>query len=462
MHKKRILAILFILIGVIFVFGSCNKDKAGEEEKKGRQENQEIDLAALEAVIDGFDGEIFSNRDITANGAFGGYEKLESNNTIYCGDTGNIIWWDDYHICYYRLNHRDEKIKICQNEICRNNTEGECFHVLAYNVVYSNGFIYFVSYGGEYNGVIICRYNIDTYEYEKLMEFPGVTECEIALNGRYLYARIYSWANGLVYYRSHFKVDLSVVRIDLSEETAVVIYSDYKNPNDVEKIGNPEEFIFMWENIVMPVVNYAPDQITEYKEGMPQEFENMPKIFGSSINICDMDMYGTKTLIKFDGEEVIRNLYTYENDIYFLSYKGLSRVNMDAYNKYIFDPNGYSEDAAAPMLDTKQREVLNRNIINFSIDGDFLYYNLLGEAGKMSTVYRVKLDYTRELDFKTAVVVYTQEDGRDFTNWKVYKDYLYARIVIMSESGRGSTVQHFRQKINSSDEPYIFYEVKTY
>jgi len=359
---------------------------------------------------------------------------------IYYHGDGSVIWRDWKNGGLYKLNSRGEKTKICPDEECREDIDGECDHLhIGGNFIYSNGYLYFPYGGSGYKtaGAFVYRFNLDICEYEKLIEFQGVSECELALNGRYLYAEVYNWdyttygVDAVMY-----KADLNIIRIDLSQEAAVVLYSDMTAPENADKISGAGDFLFADYRIIMPVNNWSLGFIAKGEQ----------KLYGSMINICDIDMYDIATLIEFGDEETIRDLCIYENDIYFMSEKGLSRVSMDMYDYSYGLFAGEQKEKDSPLLDINAREIVSKDVDHFSIDGDFLYYTLKDE----STIYRLKLDYTRELVFETAVDIYTPETGEYIKEWKVYNEYLYI-----------STWNFvcYRQKLNSNSEPYIFYEL---
>jgi len=396
--------LLFILFISIFFISSCESrfvEFPFDQDYK--------DWSGLESVIKNFDGELFGDRNITVDGYFAGFEKLGVfDDMLYCNDDGSIIWVDRNNGSLYRLRNTGQKEKICPDENCRNNIDGECSHLQIYNYIYCNGFLYFTYGGYDYvdvqvykgffkyetkqkiisKGVFVYRYDIDKYKYEKLMGFQGVEECELVLNGRYLYAQTYTWESSRVTNPpTEYKADFAITRIDLYQENAVVVYSDMMNPDDFDKIGDAKDFKFISDKIIMPV--------------------------NGSINICNIDMRNIITLIELE-EETIRNLYIYGDDIYFMSDKGLSRVNMDVYNRYDFTEQQKSDEKIV-LLDSNKREILNANIGNFCIDEDFLYYTLfeekvvggiinanglyddLIEKHSFNTLYRIKLDYSRDI-----------------------------------------------------------------
>jgi len=427
---KRILFI-FILITAIFILCSCESNFV-----EYPYDQKFDDGTGLEPVIKGFTGELFGDRNITVDGLFSGSEKLDIvSNMIYCNDDGSIIWWDGENGSLYRLNNKNEKSKICSDEDCRNNIDGPCTHFAMFDCLYANGWLYY-TYGGYdsvdvevntfYNkyetrqkiiseGAFIYRYNIDAHELEKLIEFQGVKQCELALNGRYLYAQTYTWAYSAVT-EDYYKADFGITRIDLYQENAVVVYSDIMNRDDFDKICDPAGFMFTGDKIIMPV------------NGM--------------INICNAEMQNIKTLIEFE-KEYIRDLYFYGDDLYFITNKGLCRVSMEIYSKYNFADG---QDDKTVLLNANKREILNKDIKDFCIDGDFLYYTLNGNT----KLYRIKLDYSRELEFNSAVAIYPT--WVQFNRWKVFDGYLYSTMQIVNSAWR------CRIKLLSDQEPYYFYK----
>jgi len=356
------------------------------------------------------------------------------------------LWFDKNNGNLYRLDFNGQKEKICPEEACRNKINDACNHMQIYNCIYSDGYLYF-TYGGydttevevkvfynEYEtrqktiaeGVFIYRYDIENYKVEKLIEFQGITVCELAMNGRYLYAMTYTWTAdplSTASNPSYIKTDFNITRIDLFNENAVIVYSDLMNRDDFEKLSDPREFKFIDEKIIMPVNKSS-----------------------SSINICTIDMHNIKTLIEFNELENISNLYLYETDIYFLSNKGLSRVSIERYNQYLKEFALNPQDDQTALLDPGKREILNADINNFCIDENFLYYTLSGGEN----LYRIKLDYSRAIYFNDSVEVYKSEPGEYLSwGWKVYKGYLYVN------SGMNFS---FRQKLLSEQERYVFYK----
>ena len=464
---KRVVLVLF---AVILVLTSCRSNFV-------EYPFDEIydDWSGMEAVIKDFTGEFFGGGDITVNGLFTGCKRLNIiGDMIHCKDDGMTIWYDRTNGSLYRLyfnGQTEQKEKICPYEDCRNNMDGECFHISFYNCMYSDGILYFI-YSGQntidveveywYNkremrkkvvsqGVFIYRYDIYNDTLEKLIEFQDITECEMALNGRYMYVQTYALtqsANSSGANPSYIKTDFVITRIDLLDENAVILYSDMANRDDFEKISEMKDFKFMNNKIVMPV--------------------NDTNTFGKNkgiINICNMDIKNIAALIELE-DEIIKYLYLYENDIYFLtekwtddSYKQyLSRVSTESYDRYIkeYIVNPETDKNKKAVLDSNKREILSENISSFCIDENFLYYTITGEI----PLYRIKLDYSRELDFYNTFAIYTPKNGEYFNHWdwEVSGNYFYATLNTENDNNSNYTGWRYRIKLNSEQKPYWFYK----
>ena len=290
----------------------------------------ELDLKPL---ITDFRGELFGERDVTASGSYTGFKSLDSfGELIYCNDDGTIMWFDYEKESLYRLNSLNQKTKICPQEGCRNDIEDICGHVPIYQLVFSDGFLYFtVSRFTE--TVYVYRYNIDNHEYEKLMEFHGVNFGNLALNGRYLYVQTCNYErhiSGIM--RPDNRVDLTITRIDLFTETAVVIYSNFSNPDDLDMIGELCDWRCVDNRIIMPKIveeQIWVDNDTGWK---------LLQIY-STINITTIDMRNIETLIEMEEEKIMLfvfggNLELYDNEIYFSTFdNGFGSEQEDSFRK---------------------------------------------------------------------------------------------------------------------------------
>ena len=426
--------ILFILI---FVLAVCSCADTNEQTERAEpdadirfDDNRFLNLVP---VIDGFHGELFSDADnITAGGYYSGFERLDRfGSMIYCNDDGAVIW-SDVNGTVFRLSPQGEKEKICPAQECRNEPYNKCAHIHLYNSVYSNGFLYFTV--SDFNSAVY-RYNVENYELAKLIEFKNLQFCNLALNGRYLYIQTYNWAPTDVYvseYHLKQKIDYTVTKIDLFTETAAVIYSDLLNLNDFEKIGELKDWRFIDSRIVMPKIDE--EKIWDI-DVHPARWQILR--VGSSINTATLDMNNFETPLEMETERILfdfgGDLKIYDGEIYFAAAEsGLNRV----------DPV------------TGSREILNLHIRQFDIDGDFLYY--INDDD--SALYRVLLDYTREINFNTTVEVYSEYN---LFNWRVYGGYLYADLMEALEVAEGmynnNSTGRYRIKLNSQEKPFLFY-----
>ena len=381
-------------------------------------------LINLEAVITKFDGELFGDANITAG--YTGFERLNVlgvTGIIHCNDNDTIIWRDYNKEAIYRLTHKGEKEKICPLEQCRNALEVECGHMPNSELAYSDGVLYFAR-GGTYreNNICVFEYDIDKHEYRKLINFQGVQLGVFALNGRYLYVETYNDEPPITGFRiPDNRVDFSITRIDLFTETAVVVYADLKNPDNLDKIGELINWRFIDNKIIMPKIDKEQIFNNETRGWITLKTTSM-------INITTVDMRSFETLLEMESENILfgfgGDAKLYDGEIYFSTLEsGLSRVN----------------------IETGKREIIHENIESFSIEDNFLYYSI------DNTLYRIKLDYTRELNFDDAVAVYTPETNYYLNSWKVYNECIYAELAGEDNSG------YCRIKIRSQEEPYFLY-----
>lgn len=431
--------LLFILI-FILLFSSCMSEQTEQQYESNIESDEQLNYwTGLEPVINGFHGELFGDTNITADGYYTGYEKLSSfGYMIYCNDNGAIIWRDDEKNAIYRLDSRNRKEKICPHKDCRNDIESACEHVPIYELIYSNGVLYFTV--NEATGVFVYRYDIEKHEIEKLMKIQGVSSSALALNGRYLYALTYNWDPTEMYIAEYYfkqKYEFTITRIDLFTENATVIYSDLTSPDDFDKIGELKDWRFVDNWIITPKINE--EKIWD-KEVFPARWKILR--IGSSINITTFDMNNFETLLEMEEEKIMLgfggDLQLYNGEIYFTTDEsGLSRID----------------------IETDKREILNSSIMNFDIDEDFLYYMINNDG-----IYRIKLDYTRELNFLEAVAVYpyTPEEGYYLDNWQVHGGYLYAdwrpKFEIWQTGVELSKVGRYKIKIHAQEEPHFLYK----
>ena len=382
-------------------------------------------LFSLEPLIDGFHGELFGDRDITAGGYFTGFERLDwFGAMIYANDDSSIIWRDrDGDI--FRLDSRGSREQIGGADLGGN--------IIAEPLVYSNGYLYFAR--GNPGGVYVFRYDIGGGGFAKIKGFRGVEIAELALAGRYLYVQAYNMqphVSGVR--RPDDRVDIIIARIDLYTLTAVVVYSHEASPEDFDRIGALHDLKFIDNRLIMPV--RIQEKVWD-AEINPPDWRILRT--GTAINITTVDMRNFETLIEIENEMIWSGIELYDGYIFFTTGEsGLSRVNMN----------------------TGEREVLHGRAMDFSIDGDFLYYRTWDEWGR---IYRVLLDYTHEINFDTAVLVYSADGGYEVSGWSVHRGYLYASLrtewEFRNEHGRLPGEGKYRIRLFSENEPFLFYEI---
>ena len=233
------------------------------------------------------------------------------------------------------------------------------------------------------------------------------------------------------------RVDFTVTRIDLEVMSAVVVYSDLTNPDDFDKIGETADWQFSGNKIIMPKLNEEKFWDTETE---PANWRVLKR--SAAVNICTLDMRNYDTMAEIDNERIWLNiLYLYDGDIYCATgEKGLSRIDTE----------------------TGKREFINGGILYFCIDGDFLYYTNPSNGA----LYRVLLDYTRVINFDTAVEVYAADANYSLENWKVHNGNLYADIRTVFGVGRKwdegelPDAGRYKIKLDSQEQPYLFYKYK--
>jgi hypothetical protein len=244
---------------------------------------------------------------------------------------------------------------------------------------------------------------------DKLIEFEMGDENayihQIFTYGRYLYA-VVSAKTDISRFGEMIEeiTQLTVVRIDLEEENACVLYSDNKNMDDRDKI----------ENLI-----YNKNHILCSADGV--------------IYICDPDMRIFQQLTT-DGYGNIRHLDINDRDIYVSAgdtlYGFLYNIEYKSYGL----------------------KMILGNINDFCVDDGFLYYTLHDKNG----IYKVKLDTGLDrmpyMDyFINSTVVYTSESGYSIKEWNVRNDYIYT---LLYSADSYTTLS--RVKANSNSVFYIF------
>ena len=431
--KKVIIPVIIIgLFAVILNYVLLNKDIFYKPNPDDFDTYLEY-CDAMNPAIRKYDGDIYS--DIYGSSAggnfFAGCEILAGNNIIYCNDDDTVIYFDDEKDSVMRLGYGDKSERLCIYEDCRNNLNENCGHMPNFLIkgCYTNNVLYGVrSYtfidkkGRTISNSYIIRYGTESNLLDKLIEFEMGDESshihKMFANGRYLYAVV----------SADDMTQLTVVRINLVNQDACIVYADEKDANDRDKI---EELIYYRNNIYCSVPS------------KPVKMTSMP--VGGSIYSCSSDM------TRFNLIEPDLGCYAVYKDGDLIGYKAYTARQIDVYGDYMY----YSSDNGAFYrcnMKLDRKEMLHYNIQNFYINDDMLYYNTYGD-----TIYRLKLDdyYTDSeneityIDFANSTEVYKPEPGCTLDSWSIKDDYIYA--VLSFNENKNLT----RIKINSNSEPYI-------
>jgi hypothetical protein len=240
--------------------------------------------------------------------------------------------------------------------------------------------------------------------------------------------------------------DWQIVRIDIEEENAVVIYSSDKNAPNINRLLNGMLYL-TGDRFLSPTAN--------------------------TIYRLDLDLQSSSVFLEMDINLTIiaYSLCMYNDDIYYLCNFAGNDWNdrkLYKYNKKMNEP-----------------ELLVDGIHEIYISGDYLYYTLYEPYGAYSynavdldkdndeylsgnivpeifyngnAIYRVKLDYGY-FDFREKVEVYRPEKGYYLGEWKVHDNYIYTTLYT---DGDFEYIKYYenlvRVKVNSSSPSNIFYK----
>ena len=439
---------IFILFIVILLLSSCsNKGNKTNYEYINNPptdpENMEEYYRNLKPIINEYTGEKFViGGDITIGGYYKGYERL-GQDIIYCNDENSVIWNDRSMGMLKKTNASNKTEKLCIFRECRDNLDIACRHV-SYSTpfYYSNGIIYSWAYCLDEDFFIInktCIYSYDIYSnsIDKLIEFENSYPYNIEIFGRYIYVWLADVEVGS---------DWQIIRIDIEQENAVVIYSSDENVNIVSGIRH--KLYLTGDRFLSPV--------------------------GNNISRVDLDFQSSSVLLEMDINLTIIPYFLcmYNDDIYYLCND--AAVN-DWNNKKLYKYN--------PKMD--KPELLADDIYDINISGDFLYYTLYEpyEAYRYNAVaydedydeylsgnivpetlyngnaiYRIKLDYGY-FNFREKVEIYRPEKGYYIGEWKVHNDYIYTTLYT---DGDFEYIKYYenlvRVKVNSSSPSNVFYK----
>jgi len=400
--SKKIILIYLALLPVAFIYLYITNVKISETN-------------SIKALIQGYDGSLFANPDITFDGTYISGKNLAGNNILVCSDYQLVIYYDSEKESLMYLHESMGQIrKLCIYEKCEKNYSGHCGHVPNFvnDGCFSDCYLYkAVNLYGAQNSYIV-RYNVILNRIEKIFEFDLYDETvyiqKLLIHGRYLYAML------LVGEKEY----LDVVRIDLEEENACILYSDNKDATNKNKI---EGMSLFYENYIICVTL---DQI--YK--------------------CDLDLKNFDRLTAADNVG-----------------------QLDIYGGYIYYSDTESKKLYRCNIKSKTKELLLENAFRFYIDGDFIYYTLCGlyetkdalgilissELYKSEIIYRTKLE-SEYLDFYNKVEVYKPEQGYYLGEWGVKNEYIYT-LIYFENSNMLSRIN-----VNSNSKPYLFWKKSSF
>jgi outer membrane protein assembly factor BamB len=394
---------------------------------------------SMRPVIKNYKGDIYD-----ATGDYTGCEYLLARNLIYCNDNDSVIYFDSEKDAVIRLNSNGKAERLCIYEDCRNNPDELCGHMINFvsDGCYSDGVLYGAqSYpyvdkkGRELLKSYVLRYDIDKNTMDKLIEFEMGDESAYIHNmficNGYLYA-IYSAKTEVLRLGEIVEeiTQLTVARINLEKENACIVYADNINAGDREKIEN---------------LMYNKNMLLSMEDG--------------NIYNCNADFTKFTELSSF-GYGNVRHFDSYDGDLYYAA--------SDRFYGYIHNGDKKAYMTAMLFGDMNTFKKDGKYILDFCIDGDFLYYtlreiyNIVRDGGAIvsydiyddNIIYRAKLDNEleiKQIDFKNAVLFHRVNQKYYINEWVVKNGYIYTL-----NYNNGNAILS-RVKDNSISEPYVFW-----
>jgi hypothetical protein len=390
-------ACILVFAGLVSGFAIYAKINSGKNTMANPDdfENHIERCSAMNPAIKDYRGDSYANYDITKSGYYTGSENILAGNAIYCGDDSSVIYFDGETDSLVRLGLNDISERLCVYEDCRNDLEKSCGHMPNFvsGGTYSDGVLYGIQAypsadkkGREVLKSYIIRYDIVFGAMDKLIEFEMGDEDahihRIFTCGRYLYAVVSAKTTVAVYGEMVEEMtQLTVVRVDLEEENACVLYSDNIDMGNRDKIEN---------------LASNKNQILVSADGV--------------LYLCDPDLRFFWPL--FMGEYgIIRHIDTNERDIYVLA--------GDTVYGFLYDAKEKKYSARAAL----------GNVNNFCVESGFLYYTPNGK----NTIFRVELDTDLErmphMDYLLRSIAANAPE-KDYSDgeWIIRNGYIYTLL----------------------------------
>lgn len=455
---KRLLYLISSAV-IIFTLNSCQNNKNQSEYYGEKWFSEPIIFGNIfyddaEPLINGFNGEKFASRNITADGYYTGYTTLRSRmaniygresfgeaaDIIYCEDDGSIIWRNLYGNFYQngivRMKKDGEVERLCVVEECRANLNAHCTHMNGFyqNMSYSDGILYLAVHNDHYDESsdryidphsYILMYDIQAHKIQKLIDDSGEDKAIgfglMNMNGRYIYL---TDSTGLI-------------RIDLYEENAVILMG--KNDLGLNKVREGRLYF--------------------YKGSVLSATEN-------AVYMWDMDMTSYHPIVSYDdGKVIIKQIYG--GSLYFFKYPNRTEPGEMPYELYRYDFKGHED----PVL-------LSGNIRDMYIADDIIYYTLYKEYHAFDYMKYIYEDESVRTKPKYELINHNVYNGneifgvavdtdRNYVNWaNSYTAYKPEGRDILCENG--FTVKNgylytgiYIEKIDKDDPDVLVYYFKS-
>jgi len=447
--QKRLglLAAAVLVFAGVAVYSSIKRAK---EEKQPDIDDFATYLAycdAMKPAIRGYGGDPMA---IPGTAPGEGFKRLAGGNIIHCNDDGSAIYFDKGKNAVMRLDSGGKSERLCVYEKCRGNPDQKCGHIPEFvgGGVYADGFLYGARQymatdkkGREVLRAYVIRYDTGSNTMDKLIEFERGEEDayirNMVLDGGFLYVWVsagYDAFAGRELTEETEMLDLGVVKIDLGEESACVLYSEGTQRKDY--VLNLSRFCGGY------IFGAAP------KSPLAVPYSSVP--VGGVIYRCGLDIKSFAPVVDLgyflttDGEYVsicARQFDIYGDAIYYTTTAGSEL---------------YRHNMRLTQSSQSESETLFDNVSKFCIDGGYLYYDIAYAKGdgshRTNVIYKTKIEeYYMDFSFNSAFAAYVPEEGTHIGAWDVHGGDIYVALRV------GSTGRLSRVKSSSNAEPYVFW-----